>query len=113
MMFEFDATIGMSFLFSVAVLVFTWFRTRRHNVDDRFKAGSERMDRHDQRLLSLEKDVAATPAKEDLHGLQLQMAEMTGSLREMNAIMEGNSKIMGRLESMVTRHDQYLLDGGK
>lgn len=126
-MFQFDPTIGMSLLFSVAVVVFTWFRTRRHNVDDRFgkvddrfvkvdggfKKGSDRMDVHAQRLAALEQDMKSRPGINEVHELQIQLVEMAGSLKEMHAVMEGNSKIMGRLENIVTRHEDHLLGGSK
>jgi hypothetical protein len=53
------------------------------------------------------------PGKDDMHSLQLELVKQTGSLNEMRAVMEGNAKIMARLEAIVTRHENHLLDGGK
>lgn len=114
------ASFGLSFCaMLVAVL-----RTRRQVLNERFEgierdmktaiaAGSSRIDRHELRLQSMEQTVRGLPGREDLHGLQLEMARIGGSLQTMQAVMEGNSQIMRRLEAIVTRHEEHLLDGGK
>lgn len=94
-------------------IVYTWWRTRDQNVEARFKAGSERMDRLDARMASVEQTLRGMPTRDDLHHLHLTMKEMQGDLRTMNAVMEGNTKIMGRLEVIVGRHENHLLDGAK
>lgn len=88
-------------------------RTRDQNVEARFKAGSERMDRLDARMASVEQTLRAMPTRDDLHQLHLTVKEMQGELKTMNAVMEGNTKIMGRLEVIVGRHENHLLDGAK
>ncbi len=113
MSFEFNPTITMNLILSVIVMVFAWFRTRNHNVDDKFKAGSDRMDRHDKRLTVLEQTVTAMPDKDDMHNLQIEMTRMVGRLSEMQAVMEGNAKIMERLETIVSRHEDHLIEGNK
>jgi hypothetical protein len=77
------------------------------------RANKLRLDRHetmlgeqDKRLGRVEQTMRGMPAKDDLHGLQLSMERMAGDLREMRAIM-------GRMESVVGRHEDHLLDGGK
>lgn len=49
----------------------------------------------------------------DPHQLHLTVKDMQGDLKTMNAVMEGNNKIMGRLELIVGRHENHLLDGAK
>lgn len=113
MSFDINPTITMNLIFSIVVMVFAWFRTRNLNVDDRFKTGSERMDRHDNRITVLEQAITVMPDKDDMHRLQLEMVKMTGSLGQMQAVMEGNAKIMERLETIVSRHEDHLLEGNK
>lgn len=113
MSFEFDPTITLSLVFSGITLAIAWHRTRRRDLEDRLKSGTERMDRHDQRIFALEQSVHAMPGKEDIHQLQLELVKQTGSLAEMRAVMAGNAKIMERLGVIVERHEQHLLDGGK
>ena len=38
---------------------------------------------------------------------------MRGELKEMRAVMEGNTKIMARVENIVARHEDHLLEGRK
>jgi len=122
--FQFDPTISLSLLLSVSAIVVTFFRTRRKAVDDqlskiksdfddRLHEGSKRMDRHDVRITAVETDLKALPAKDDIYALKLDLAGMSGELREMRASIEGNGHIIGRLEKIVTRHEDHLLDGGK
>lgn len=100
-------------IISVAAMIYTFFGTRKKDVDERFKSGSERMDRHEGRIASLEQTVQELPRKDDIHALHIQMTEVQGGMREMRAIMKGNQDIMRRLETIVTRHEDYLLDGSK
>lgn len=71
------------------------------------------MDRHDNRITVLEQAITVMPDKDDMHRLQLEMVKMTGSLGQMQAVMEGNAKIMERLETIVSRHEDHLLEGNK
>lgn len=114
----FDATVSFSVILSVVALGTTFFRTRRKAGDDRFalidvrlQDGSKRMDRHDGRIASVEQAVKNLPDKDDVHRLQLGLTEMIGEMKAMGATMDGNAKIMGRLEIIVTRHDDHLLEG--
>ena len=77
------------------------------------KANAKQLERHDARLSKLEQALSSVPAKDDLHGLQISLERMHGQLRTMGAVMEGNSKIMERLETIVSRHEDHLLDGSK
>lgn len=113
MTFEFDLTVTLSLIFSVATLIFAWLRTRRKDVEDSLARADARLGQHDARISSLEQTVRSLPGKDDMHALHLGMAEMRGDLREMRAAMEGNTRIMGRLENIVTRHEEHLLDGAK
>jgi hypothetical protein len=51
------------------------------------------------------------PGTGDIHALQLELVKQTGSLAEMRAVMEGNAKIMARLETIVSRHEDHLIGG--
>lgn len=70
----------------------------------RIESHAGRLSDHDQRLTGMEQRLAAVPAQGDLHQVQLALERMHGDLREMRAIM-------GRMETIVTRHEDHLLDG--
>ncbi|TMV09836.1 DUF2730 family protein [Ruegeria sediminis] len=112
-MFAVDFTITIPVVVSIATVIYTWFATRRSNVDERFKAGADRMDRHELRLNSLEQSVKAMPTREDVHKIELAMERMNGTMGRMEAVMEGSQMIMSRLESIVSRHEDHLLQGGR
>ena len=109
----FDWTISVPVLISIFGIVFTILRTRRSDVDERFKSGSERMDRFDRRIQSLEERAASAPGKDELHRIELQIATMAGAMGRVEATMEGNAKIMMRLETIVSRHEDHLLGARK
>ncbi len=113
-----DTSIGPLLAMVLAALnilniIYTWWRTRDQNVETRFRAGSDRMDRLDGRMASVEQTLRALPGKDDLHELQMSIERLNGDLKTMAAVMEGNNKIMGRLETIVGRHEDHLLDGAK
>ena len=109
MTFTFDTTITLPLIASVLTLLFAWWRTRRSVVDERLKTGSDRMNRHETRLNALEQSIKSMPTREDMHSIQIAMERMNGAMGRMEAVLEGNAKIMTRLETIVTRHDDHLL----
>ena len=114
MMLDIDTVVKvLSFTLSAAAMLFAYIATRRKDVDARFKEGSERMDRHDTRISSLEHHLKEMPDKDDVHALQLELARMSGAIGEIRVMMDGNSKIMARLENIVSRHEDHLLEGSK
>lgn len=113
MTFDLDLGIKLAtFAISVTAMIYAFFVNRRKDVDRRFADGSDRMDRHEKRISTIEQTVQTMPVKDDMHALQLELVKQTGSLNEMRAVMEGNAKIMARLEAIVSRHEDHLLDGG-
>jgi len=102
-----------SFLLSIGTLLFAWLRTRRQDVEDRFKIGSDRMKLFERRLDSLEKDVEAKPAKDEMHQIELHLAGLAGEMKAMAASQRGTNDILRRLESVVGRHEDHLLETGK
>lgn len=113
MILTFDATVTLPLIVSVATLIFAWFRTRRSAVDERFKSGADRMDRHESRLQTLEQTVKSMPGREDVHKIELALERVSGTMGRMEAVMEGNQQIMSRLEIIVSRHEDHLLGANK
>ncbi|MCU9850364.1 DUF2730 domain-containing protein [Defluviimonas sp. WL0024] len=72
-----------------------------------------RLDGHEARLSSVEQTLSGMPGREDVHKMQVAIAEMGGYLREMRAEMRGSSEIIKRIEIAVDRHENHLLDGAK
>ncbi|KXF92103.1 DUF2730 family protein [Phaeobacter inhibens] len=113
---SFDATVNWSivlaavtFLISLGGALYSYIANRRANVEDRFQAGNERADRQENRIASLEQSVKSMPSREDVHKIELSMERMNGTMTRVEAVMEGNQKIMSRLENVVFRHEDHLL----
>lgn len=113
-MIDWDLALkAVSVALSMGAFGYAFFVNRRKDVDERFKTGSDRMDRHERRISVIEQTVQSMPGKDEMHGLQLELVKQTGAMNEMRAVMEGNAKIMARLETIVSRHEDHLLDGTK
>lgn len=64
-------------------------------------------------LHSLEQTVSNMPGKDELHQVRLTLVEMAGKMDVISAHMSGQKDVMKRLETIVTRHEDHLLGGGK
>ena len=64
-----------------------------------------------QRIAALEQTQKTLPTKDDMHGISLGLEGMKGEMKAMRAEMEGSREIMVRLEAIVGRHENHLLDG--
>lgn len=71
------------------------------------------LDHHAIRLSSIEQELADNPGRKDMHELHIALSEMRGDLKEMRATMRGNNEVMRRLETIVSRHEDHLLEGAK
>lgn len=109
---------GAALLLSIVALVTAGFASRRKGIEARFSSiearfaqGSERMNDQARRLDRLEQAVEAQPSTTDLHRLELQLAGMAGDLKSVVAGQEATTKLLARLETVVTRHEDHLLEG--
>jgi len=97
---------GLSLIFNFALSIYSVLVSGA-------RANKLRLDSHEKvlntqglRLAAAEQTLRVMPAKDDLHGLSLAVSEVRGDLREMRAIM-------GRMETIISRHEDHLLDGNK
>lgn len=98
---------------SVGTVLWNMLNSGAKRNAERLESHAKRLGDHDQRLATLEQTQRSMPTKDDMHALHLGMSEMRGDLREMRAAMDGSRQIMGRLETIVTRHEDHLLEGAK
>lgn len=110
-----DTTIPLwglvTLVISILTMIYSFLATRRKDIEERFKQGSTRMADQIRRIEAIEATIRTMPGKDDLHAVQLELARMGGSLDKIEAVIGGNSQIMQRLEAIVSRHEQHLLDG--
>lgn len=111
MTFNFDLTVTIGVIVTVALAAIGWFRMRHAAIDRRIDDCGQRLDRHDQRIHATEQTLQTLPGKEDLHGLSLSLSEMRGDMRELRASMTGQSQILSRVEAVVSRQEEHLMRG--
>ncbi|RJE87123.1 DUF2730 family protein [Paracoccus onubensis] len=109
MTFNFDLTVTLGVIVTVVLAFIGWFRMRHAAIDKRIDDCNDRLDRQEVRLGSVQQTLQTMPGKDEMHGLSMSISEMRGEMREMRAVMEGNNRIMERLETIVTRHEDHLL----
>lgn len=88
---------------SLTSLIVSWWRGQSKEVAQRI-AGAE------ARLAQLELRTHEAPTRDEVHGIKIALAEMSGSLRVVAAQMEGQSEILRRVELVVGRHEDHLLE---
>lgn len=114
MNFDPDLALKLAgFAMSIGTMIYVFFATRRHDVDEKFKEGSKKFSDLELRVQLLEVAVQSLPQKDDMHALALTLAEINGEMKAMRAVMRAMSDSMTRTESIVMRHDEYLLGEGK
>lgn len=67
----------------------------------------------DKRLSDAEACLRSVPSEEAIHDLALTIQQFGGDLRVAVEKIEGVDRLVGRLERIVTRHEDYMLNGGK
>lgn len=114
-----DTSVQSLVLWGLAILTFinlgsliwTIFSSPAKAAGKRIDDLNGRADQHDLRLAALEQSQRALPSSGDLHALELSMAELRGEMKSMTTAMRGQADIMQRLEAVVGRHEQHLLEG--
>lgn len=95
----------LTFALTIWNLLSSPSRANGKRLDDQAK----RLDGIDSRVQAVEQTQRSGPTKDDMHGLELALGDMKGEMKAMRAAMDGNNKIMERLEEIVRRHEDHLL----
>ncbi|MFN3938718.1 MAG: DUF2730 family protein [Gemmobacter sp.] len=96
--------IALSQLLTFGLTIWNLMSAGGRDMAKRIDSHAHRLADHDMRLAGIEQMLRQVPAQGDFHALQLSLSEMRGDLREMRAIM-------GRMENIVSRHEDHLLKG--
>ena len=96
---------GLSTLANFANMAWSIFSGPTRKLSERLAKTEVRLveterlaERHANQIAGLNQTVGSMPGHAALHQLELTLASMGGDLREMRAVMEGNAKVMQRLE---------------
>lgn len=84
-------------------------RANAKRIDDH----GQRLDDHELRIGTVETVQKGLPSPRDLHDLELALESLRGEIKAMAAQMAGQTAIMERLETIVSRHEDHLLTGGR
>lgn len=96
---------ALSLLLNFGLTVWNLVASGSRENSKRIESHATRLTALDHRLTGVEQAQRTAPVKDDLHQLHLSMSNMGGDVREMKAIM-------ARMEAVLNRHEEHLLDGG-
>lgn len=102
-----------SFVGACISSVYTFIATRTKKTDARIEKVEKAQEASDKRLTAVERNVEALPSKEDIHQLDLLLVGIRGELDAIRQMISGQSEIVLRLERVVLRHEDHLLDARK
>lgn len=128
MTFTIDPTISMSFILAVITMLFTWWRTSRDKAEGRvadleadlnvrMKDVTDVLGGQNQRIVSLEREIDAMPSANEMHEIKLSLEKMRGELGQqlasIGATLAGQAELFRRMEEVVSRHENHLLESGR
>ena len=103
---------GLSALVSFASTIWLIFSGPSRKNATRLDEVGKRQDTHELRINALEQRHGAIPTKDDMHAVSMALEGIKGEMKAIRAEMKGNTDIMERLENIVGRHENHLLEGG-
>lgn len=91
---------------------------RRKAVDREIAQTAEALTKQDARIAVVERQVGSIqqtvdhlPGKSEIHQLEITLTRISGQMDTMSEAMSGQREIMARLEAIVSRHEDHLLEG--
>lgn len=110
MNFTFDLTVTMGVIVTVVLAIVGWVHSRQRRTDDAISAVTARVDRHENRLTSMEQTVTGLPGKDDMHDLRIALEGLRGDVKEVRVALSASNDASRRQEVVVQRVEQYLLE---
>lgn len=104
---------ALALILSFGTTVWTIFSGPSRKNADRIAEMRLEINAQAMRLASLEQAMINVPKTNDIHQLELAMTRLQGEMKNVSTAMQGQSQIMERLETIVGRHENHLLDGSK
>lgn len=111
MLLDLDITLKLlTSAVSIAALVISLVGSRRREINDRITALTDRLEKAERTGERMNQRMDGLPSKDDIHALELTVTRVASGMEAMNATLAGQREIMVRLEAIVTRHEDHLLE---
>lgn len=97
-----------------SVFVFLAGRSKatRSQIEQLRRDHDKRLTNHAERITRAEAELEDKPTAKALHELALSISNFGGDLKAVVARLDGMTEIVGRLEKVADRQEQYLLNNG-
>jgi len=97
----------LAFLVSIGTMLFAFVTSKSRANEKTLENVNDRLDRHSNRIQTIENELKHMPAKDDVMQLKLDLSELKGTVGKLGEGMSGMSKT-------ITRVEEFLLNkGGK
>lgn len=104
-----DLTVSAGVIVTVLLAIIGWLQMRWGALEKRQGALADRVEGHSTRLASVEAAMRSMPGRDELHRMEVGITKMAGKMETVAAHMAGQRDLMGRMEAVVARHEEHLL----
>lgn len=105
-----DLTLTTGVIVTLMVTVVGWVQLRWRALSDRVDAQAERAESHSARIIGLEAAIRTMPGRDELHRMEVSITQMAGEMKVVSALLSGQGDLMQRMEAVVARHEDHLLN---
>ncbi len=95
-----------AFIFNLVIGGLLWAAKRQFST-------KEEMTLIDTRLGRVETAITQMPTRDDVARMRVEMAEISGTVKETNAHMLGLNRLVERVENAVVRHENIFADAAR
>lgn len=103
--------LALSTLINFGTVIWNIFSGPSKKNGARLDAMSITLTALEQRISASEQTQRALPSKDDIHELELSMERLKGEMKTLSQVMAGQSQITERMEAILNRHEDHLLQG--
>lgn len=90
-------------LLAVISIVYTWLTARSAANEGKITGHEKKLTEHDRRIQALEAEVQHLPRKDDVHGLQVALEQVKGSLGRLEESHIGVNRAVRRIEEFLMK----------
>ena len=111
-----DLSLLMDFvspLISVVALFIAAVATRKRDVNESIEKLNARMKVLETEHAQLAERVRSLPNQNELHAVQLSLAEQSGTLQKLGAMIDAQNQILANVQGAITRTEDFLIENAK
>ena len=96
----------ISLAVALAGILYTWITARAKNNSSEITGIKDAQKHHDRRIQAIESELLHLPAKDDVHKMNIEIAQMQGAIATISAQVASMNLGMGRLEQFLLQKEK-------